>query len=171
MANTRFFELYNSIGYNDIKRFDELINSPFFNKSARLILLWKFLRPRIETESSVTSKEICEAIFINEKYTDSNFRMVLSSFVELAEEYLLQKEYLENEMERDIRLLEIFANRGMRKSFVMYLNIIEKELDKVQNRNSVYYYRKYFIECLKGKNSGGDIKAAREFAKKAYTSL
>ena len=171
MVNSRFYELFSALGHSDIESFDEFINSGFFNKNERVKKLWNYLKGHADGKEFPQKKHLEAAIFGNEKFSDSNFRMVISSFVKLAEEYLLQKKYSKNMMERKIRLLEIFENKGMRKSYLMYLKEIEDELDKDQERDSVFFYRKYFIECLKAKTSGGDIKAAREFAKKAFFAL
>lgn len=171
MKNSRFLELFFILNHNDIKGFDELVNSVYFNKNERVKRMWDLMKEHYEDPQTVSKEMLTQAIFPGEKFNESNFRMVISAFVKLAEEYLLQKEYRVNSMERNIRLLEIFEQRGMRKSYSKYLREIENELDKEQKKDSVYYYRKYFVECLKAKNSGGDIKAARDFAKKAYTSL
>lgn len=171
MINSRLYELFTALGQSDLERFDEFMNSVFINKNERVKRLWNFLKGYADASEFPHKKSLEAAIFGNEKFSDSNFRMVVSAFVKLAEEYLLQKEYSKNRMERKIRLLEIFEKRGMRKSSSMYLKEIEDELDKEQEKDSVYFYRKYFIECLKAKTSGGDIKAARGFAKKAYEAL
>lgn len=171
MKNSRFHELLFILAHNDIKRFDELINSSFFNKSERVKRLWSLLKKHFDDPKMLSKEMLIQAVFPGEMYNESNFRMVVSAFVKLTEEYLLQKEYNVNRTERNIRLLEIFEKRGMRKSYSKYIREIENELDKEQKKDSVYYYRKYFIECIKAKNSGGDIKAARVFAKKAYEAL
>jgi hypothetical protein len=171
MANTRFFEVLSILKHNDHKIFDDLLNSPYFNKNLRVKNLWNYVKVHTDGYEFLQKEDISTAIFKNEKFTESNYRMVISAFVKLVEEYMLQKEYNENEMEKKIRLLEVFEKRGMKKSFSMYLKKVENELDRNQKKDSVYYYRKYFIECLKAKTSGGDIKTARGFAKKAFQNL
>ncbi len=164
MLNSRFFELFSALRSSDHKKFEEMVNSPFFNKNSRVSKLWEYLKAKGDNDEDLSKQKIAQAVFGNEKFSDSNFRMVIASFVKLAEEYLLQAEYTMNKTERKIRLFEVFLNRSLQKSFRMYLNEIEKELDQAKEKDSAHYYRKYFIECIKIRSGyGGDKKAAKKY--------
>ncbi|MBZ0201771.1 MAG: hypothetical protein K8I03_02005, partial [Ignavibacteria bacterium] len=144
MLRTRFFEIFYLLNAGDRKRFEEMVYSPYFNKNSRVIKLWEHLKANGEEDENLSKANIAKAVFGTERFSDANFRMVIASFVKLVEEYLLHEEYAKNEMERKIRLLEIFQGKNLQKSFRMYLNEIENELDKVKKKDSTYYYRKYF---------------------------
>lgn len=166
MTNTRLYEMFQSLNHIDYKRFEEIVRSPFFNKSERVCRLWAYLKEKGDMDDNFTIEKISAAVFGNEKFNNANLRMVISSFVKLIEEFMLEKEYEQNEPEAKIRLLEIFLKKGLVKSYSKYLNEIERELDKTRKKDSTYYYRKYYVECLKiASGKGGDKIAAREYKK------
>ena len=44
MQKTKLVEIIQALDDKEVKRFDEYINSPFFNKNEKVIVLLKFLR-------------------------------------------------------------------------------------------------------------------------------
>ncbi len=164
MQKSRLYELFITLNHKDYKRFDDLVNSPFFNKSIRVKNLWNYLKENGGYDDNFKKELIAEAAFGNNKYNDSNFRMVISAFVRLLEEFYLQKVYEQNLCEKKIRLAEIFFEGNCSKSFKMYINEIETELDKSKIKDKTYWHRKYSLECLKIKgNLGGETAAARKY--------
>ncbi|MBE2225933.1 MAG: hypothetical protein IAE93_01260 [Ignavibacteria bacterium] len=167
MLRSRLFEVFCSLSHKDFKRFDDLVYSPYFNKSERIKKLWLFLKNNGDSDDIFSKDKLAEVVFGNEKHSEANLRMVIAGFVKLVEEFQLQKEYEYNRMEKNIRLLEIFLKNQNRKSFMMLLKQTENELDKAKKKDRIFYYRKYYIENLKiSANTGGDKKAAREYWKK-----
>lgn len=171
MGRSRLFEMFCSLSHKDYKQFEDLVNSPYFNKSERVKKLWLYLKATGDSDDAFTKEKISKAVFEDENFNEANLRMVIAGFVKLIEEFYLHKEYNSNQMEKNIRLLEVFLKNLNAKSFRMQLKIIENELDKTRKKDQIYYYRKYYIEKLKiASNTGGDKKAAREYWKKIYVN-
>ena len=155
------------ISHRDYKQFEDLVNSPYFNKSERVKKLWAYLKINGESDDAFNKNKVGKAVFGNENYNDANLRMVIAGFVKLIEEFYLQKEYKVNQIEKNIRLLEIFLNNQCTKSFLMLLKQTENAVDKTKKKDQTYYYRMYYIENIKiAANTGGDKKAAREYWEK-----
>lgn len=165
MYKTRLFEMFNSLKESDYKDFGEIVHSPYFNKSSRVINLWNYLLENNEEPDAFSKEKIIKAVFGEEKFNDANFRVVIAAFVKLTEKYYLVKEMESGELDCKIKLLEVFQNRKLKKSYSMYIKEIESELLHVKKKNTEYYYRMYFIECVKLIEGTGSLPLAKKYLK------
>lgn len=143
--------MVSAIRIADHKRFTELVDSPYFNKNERVKRLWKWVLENPKTDFS--KKELIKAIRMDPPSTEAdpglkpaNFRMVLSDFVKLAEVFLLLEE---NDIlkEQNERLIEIFKEKGLTKSYSKYLRLLKENAGKEDNKGVTYYNDLYLIEC------------------------
>lgn len=157
-----------AIKFTDPKRFGELVDSPYFNKNERVKRLWKWLMEKYITAPQspllkgkggskqnffFTKEELEEAVRMDPSSGEAdqglkpaNFRMVLSDFVKLAEIFLLT-EGIDITAEQNEKLMEIFKEKGLIKSYNKQLRLLKLKTGKEDSKDITYYNNLYLIEC------------------------
>ncbi len=168
MKKTRFQEMVSVLQKENIKRFSELVDSPYFNKNERVKRLWKWVQenPRAEYSKEELRKAVLEDNASGEQnsgITEANFRMVLSDFVKLAELFLLLEEKDIIAAQRDL-LIDILKAKGAEKSYRKHIQLIKQKVKAETNKDTEYYNLLYILECEE--LSGGKRKKRGESLEK-----
>lgn len=142
MKKSRFAEMLSALDIKDHKRFTELVDSPYFNKNERVKNLWKWIQENPKT--GYTKQELMEAA--GEGLNYANFRMVLSDFVKLVEDFLVLESGAIYEAEKEA-LIEICREKKLSKSYSKYLRITIQRCNETKEKDTAYYNRMYSLEC------------------------
>lgn len=171
MKKTRFQEMVSALQKENIKRFTELVDSPYFNKNERVKRLWKWVLENPKAEYS--KEELRKAVLAdnisveqNSGITEANFRMVLSDFVKLAELFLLLEENELIDTQRD-SLIDILKTKGAEKSYRKHILLTKEKVKDETNKDTEYYNLLYMLECEV--LSGGNRKKLNESLEKINT--
>ena len=120
MQKTKLVEVIQGLNDKEIKRFDEYVNSPFFNKNDKVIELLKFLRkyhPNFDN-SRFTKENAYKAVFgARQKFNVQKLRNIMSQLFKLLEAYLVQLEFDVDKDFHNISLLAALDKRYMDKQF------------------------------------------------------
>ncbi len=90
MYNSSLVEIIKSFSSSDIKRFDEFLNSPFFNKKPTVIKLWDDLKsfyPEFNSKE-ISKKNTYERIVPGKKYNYGTMKNMIFDLTKLAEIFL-----------------------------------------------------------------------------------
>jgi len=142
MKKSRFAEMLSALDIKDHKRFTELVDSPYFNKNERVKNLWKWIQENPKT--GYTKQELMEAA--GEGLNYANFRMVLSDFVKLVENFLVLEAGAVKEAEEEA-LIEICREKKLSKSYRKYLRITKQRCIETKEKDTAYYNKMYSLEC------------------------
>ncbi len=142
MKKSRFAEMLSALDIKDHKRFTELVDSPYFNKNERVKNLWKWIQENPKT--GYTNQELMVAA--GERLNYANFRMVLSDFVKLVEDFLVLKSGAIKEAADEV-LIEICREKKLSKSYRKYLRITKQRCIETKEKDTAYYNRMYSLEC------------------------
>ncbi len=145
MRESKLTEMVKGITPVEFKRFGEFLNSPFHNKSRKIIQLYELINFNYDgfDANIITNDRIARAIFNGEGDKDQNVRTLISSFTSLLEEFLIIEELNKNSIQQKTFLLRSLRDRNILKTFDM----ISKEISEIQqkdfNRNTDYYYNEF----------------------------
>ncbi len=145
MRESKLTEMVKGITPVEFKRFGEFLNSPFHNKSRKLIQLYELINFNFDgfDANIITNEKIAKAIFNGEGDKDQNVRTLISSFTTLLEDFLIIEELNKNSIKQKNFLLKSLRDRNILKTFDM----ISKEISEIQqkefNRNTDYYYNEF----------------------------
>ncbi|HMT11225.1 MAG TPA: hypothetical protein PKA39_06335 [Ignavibacteria bacterium] len=142
MKKSRFAEMLSALDIKDHKRFTELVDSPYFNKNERVKNLWKWIQENPKT--GYTKQELMEAA--GERLNYANFRLGLSDFVKLVENFLVLESGAIKEAEEEA-LIEICREKNLSKSYRKYLRITKQRCNETKEKDTAYYNRMYSLEC------------------------
>jgi len=154
MTKTRIvlcIELLKTFSEDELNRFDEFINSPFFNTNKKLCLLYKKLRRYALNTPNFTDEirlKIYKDVFGRSPNKlsaaqQNTLNKSLSSLLTLTEKYIMV-EQLEHHEATQYDLL--FPELIKREQMLLYnrrLKAIQKKLDSEQKKGVNYYTNKY----------------------------
>lgn len=179
MKNTRFSEMLSAVNSTSVKRFTELVCSPYFNKNTRLTRLWRWITVNQREDNNYSEEELLNAIEPDEssqtKISPANFRMVISDFVRLAEVFLLLEGGDIIEAQRS-ELIDILKEKGLSKSYNKHLRLLKEQTASAGNKDVSYYNNLYFIECEEivmdaQKNKGQRLAAINKLTDLVWISM
>jgi len=147
MENTKLIQLLKTFNRLEINDFGKLVRSPFFNESPKLILLYEMLKenyPDFEP-SSFDKRSIFKKLYPQEKiYNDKKIRSILNLMLDLAEEYLLQKEIKKDEIGTERYLLSQYFSRKLESHFKKILKKMDETIEKSRLINNKYFQNRYY---------------------------
>src|SRR4030095_4068883 len=141
MRESKLTEMLKGISPPEFKRFGEFLNSPFHNKSKKILQLYDLIAENFEDfdANKVTKEEISIKLFPEDINNDQNARTLISNFTTLLEEFLILILESENhDIPKKINLLKSLRDRNILKTFDMTSKEIIDQNQKEFNRNAEY---------------------------------
>ncbi len=140
MRNHKLFQVLDSLEKKELGQFKKYLASPFFNHRKDVILLFEYLVQEQKKKKPKLSKEdIFRAVFPNEKYVDTEFHLVMSYLFKLIEKFISIGEYLKDENESTLRLMQSYRKRGLPKHFSQTAGRLRQNLQKQACRDHQYF--------------------------------
>lgn len=145
MQQFRVIEVFSTFSKDDVKKFSEYLNSPFFNKSAKLIRLYESLivfHPEFNSKH-LNEKRIFKLVNPDLSFNISTLRNLLHELSNAANHYLAVINF--NEKQFDIKdcLREELLKRNLKK--LLEASILKSELlfRDVKEFDAIYFLNKY----------------------------
>ena len=88
MNNSKLIELLSAFDKREWRRFEEFLESPYFNKAAEMIHLAKRVKTAIETKEGMNKKSLFESFSNGADLSDKKMNHLLSQLLKLAEQFL-----------------------------------------------------------------------------------
>ncbi len=159
MRESKLTELVKGISPVEFKKFGEFINSPYHNKSRKIVQLYELINFNHEDFDAniITNDKIAKGIFNGKSDKEPNVRTLISRFTALLEEFLILEELNSNVIEGKTFLLRSLRDRNILKTFDM----VSKEISEIQqkdfNRNTDYYYNEFTFNEIALNYRGEDL--------------
>ncbi len=149
MHKTKLFKLIKSLSKKEFNQLEAYIDSPFFLKKnknpLKLYLALAAYAPKFDS-NELTKEVIFKAVYPNVNYNDGKMRNLLSRTVKIVDNYLLYLDNEEDEFGRDKRLSEVYNKRNIESEFFNYSRRLLAELEKVEQKDTAYYFNKFSLE-------------------------
>jgi len=147
----------------EIKKFEEFLKSPFFNKNSRINLLFNELikfYPEFK-KKELTREYLFKKVFGSTNFNDSSIRNLLSDLLKLAEDFIAHQAIAKNVPEKHRIINDVMIERKAYNFMSKNMRIAEDELSKTVLKTPFYYYykAKYSSQKLKA-----NIEQNREYA-------
>lgn len=115
MENSKLITHLSALTTNEMRRFGEFVDSPFFNKHEDTKKLFEILRENKDRWARITKQEVYALIF-SDKYQEFKINNLMFNLMELLKEFLGQLEYSQSNGKSDF-VLKGTLNRWMWKLF------------------------------------------------------
>ena len=89
MISRNLILILSGFSRSEFLKFDDFVNSPYFNKEPRVKLLWSSLKEYYPDYSKATKEEIFGKIYPGKEFVESRIRNLCSDLNLLAEKFLM----------------------------------------------------------------------------------
>jgi hypothetical protein len=150
MQKSKLISLFRTLSKDELKRFNDFVSSPYFNKNSNVIKLFNYLEnyyPRYDSDK--LNKEIVyDEIFPRRSYNIKIIKNLMSVFLRLVEEFIEHERYEKNPAGKYNYLLEELLNR---KQHIIFRNKMEDAiaLSEKLNIDEGLFYNNYMLYSLK----------------------
>lgn len=145
MINHKIIEILSTFSKDEIKRFREYLNSPFFNKSAKLIKLFEVLiefYPEFDSKN-FTEEKIFKKVNPGLNFNISTFRNLLFDLANAAEDFLTVINIMGRDIEKADYLRDELFQRNLSKQLESVIKKSQVMLNEVKNFDSGYYLNNF----------------------------
>ena len=115
MIRSKFVDILNAFSEEELSDFGKYVNSSYFNTNKKLISAFGFFRKYSGRYNSngCTKEKLYEEVFGGTGYRDTEVRKILSALTRLAEGFLAQKAFENDDFERNIGLAGKLISKGL----------------------------------------------------------
>lgn len=153
MIKSKLFILLKTLSENEIARFGEFLNSPYFNKSKTLIKLFKEYRKSHPDFENLTKEKAFSAAFPDKVFNEVLLRNYNSDMLKLAEDFLTQINLNRNNIFLNERLLNELNHRCLYSLFEKNYYSILKSVEDSPYPDVDYFFNKFIITEEKNQNT------------------
>ena len=148
MQNSKLINVISTFSTKEIRRFDEYLNSPYFNKNELATKLYEFCKadyPKFRI-SKIDRRDAFSYVFQTEAFSEQKLRYVMTDLVKLLEDYLSITQYEKKPIRQKQNLLRELSERKLNKYFQSSLDIAQSMRSKNAYRDAAYFYDQYALE-------------------------
>lgn len=141
MKNSSLEKIFQSFSDEEHIRFEDFINSPFFNKAVYVKNYYQRLREMCPGFKNIDEKkpDIFKSLYPERAYNDSTVRKLNSELLKLAEEFLITISLKDKTYLRNNTLLKELDKRKADNLFDKRLNYSYKLLEREDSQNEEYF--------------------------------
>ncbi|MGB0839233.1 MAG: hypothetical protein ACPGXL_03775 [Chitinophagales bacterium] len=131
----------------EIKRFEEYVRSPFYNKNEKVIQLIQIIRKAYPNwqSRSLANKKVFAKIFPKERFDERKVRYIMSYLTKLLEGFMTYMELEADKIDQTRLFLVGLTKRELQNYFEANFDNVKVALDKTTIRDSKHYFDSYTI--------------------------
>jgi|GEM_PF-3584699 len=143
MINTNLLEIIRTFSADEMKKFEEMIRSPYFNKNNPLIKLFEQIKKQYPKLKSVNLKkeDIYLKMFPDKKYNYGSMKNIIYDLQKLCEKFIVIQEMTLDEFDVNRYLINGLRNKKLTNLYEKKL----KELD-ISLKGKEFIDDKYFLK-------------------------
>jgi hypothetical protein len=148
LLSSKLISILKTFSARELNAFKKLVGSSFFNVNEDVSALFfelKRLFPEFD-EKQTEKKSIYKKVFPGKRYNEQTLRYVMTDLTRLLEEFLVQKQFGENETLRKHLLMQSLNQRDLDKYFLQHMNDAYSAQEKSPYRDTIYYERQALLE-------------------------
>lgn len=138
------FLFLNYLSKKELSSLSKFVHSPYFNSNRKLTAAFEYaesLYPSIR-EEDISAVNLAAAIGESNAMDPVNYRKLVSDFTKLLEEFLLQIEFENDDLYRNLLTLRYLRSRDIKSRFDRHYNELINRLNAEFSRDGDYYYVK-----------------------------
>ncbi len=114
-------------------RFDQFLQSPYYNQNQKTIALWRHLR-EYQPSQTLRKQDVFEQLWPQESFQDQRMRDVLSQLFRLLKQFMVVEEQQRDARYQKILLLRQLKKRRLARSFRIEAKALSRELAQSEQR-------------------------------------
>lgn len=148
MIKCHFVDVLKTFNPDEIRKFRDFLDSPYFNKRKKLLELFDYIKDYYPffTDENFTRENIFNKLYPDEKYSYGKINEGLSGLYQLSINFLRQASFENNDVYPDVTFVEELRKRSLKNIF----NLFEKNSDlkktKFTNIDSNLFLKQYLLQ-------------------------
>lgn len=149
MGKSEIYGLLRVFEAKELKKFSEFLNSPYFNKSRKLIEVFEYVRKfhPLYSDIRLDREAISGSLYPGAEYNDSTIRNLLSDLHKTALEFLAYENFSSTKTDKHRYLLKEISRRNLEDEFEKAIENFEKAAE--EGLDYRYFLAKQEIESGK----------------------
>jgi len=141
MKEIKLYNLLNSFSRKELNELEDFVSSRIFNKNKSLIKLHEYISKNYKKfiNDTYSKHEIFNYIFKNEKFSETKYWKLISSFALIIDKYLMFKEYSVDHYYQKNHLLEAYRRRNIKKQYSYLSKEIKKNYSNEFNKGLNFF--------------------------------
>lgn len=151
MLKSTVLEIIRSFTTEDIRRFEDFLKSPFFNKNSNAIRLFSLIKKySSDFDNLKLGKEnLWQELFPGKTYNYGTMKNLIFELKKLAVKYIAIDEIERNKLEEDEIIIRALGKRNVLKFFIAKVNEVEKKYSMGNLRKLNIEFEDYFSLMFK----------------------
>jgi hypothetical protein len=162
VQQTKLIQLLKSYSSREIKRFDNFLDSPYFNKNQQLLRFYRLLsvhHPKMES-SKLAKEKVYVRLYGKLEYKDKTMRDLTSELFKLAKTFLIHEEVGKNDLEASVILQQWLTDHKLDKFQKSELDNRKILLDTYTQKDNRYYHHQWLYQLHKFEVTGTNLQDA-----------
>lgn len=150
MKDSSLLELLRSFSEAELKEFDSMVKSPFFNKKTSITKFWNLVRKYAPEFNSpnLQRENIYQKLLPGKPYNYGTMKNLIFGLSKLCEKYIELKVYDSKTVDCQLNYADGLLQRGLTVPFEKSLKQIEKSAEDM-SIDAGYHYKKFLAEVLR----------------------
>ncbi|MBS1519088.1 MAG: hypothetical protein JSS91_13460 [Bacteroidetes bacterium] len=151
MTKSKVILLLKTFSSDEIKSFNDFLNSPYFNKNKTVCSLFSILKNlypefnEVKTDKGILYKKL----FTGKEYNEQVMKNLISGLYKLCREFLETESFRKDKHERKLNLLKQLIPRNADQVYSGEVKNFEKELGDLSELSEKSFYYLFQLEELK----------------------
>ena len=143
MQKSQLIFLYHSLSSKEIKAFKLWLSSPSHNKSPLVQSLFEWLEQQKSGEQVYVRHEAFQYLFPHKRFDDAKLRLLMFQLFRCMQAFLIDQDYQQKPIRRQIHLASIYRQRGLDKLFGQTIKNVKQKQQEQALRDADYYDREF----------------------------
>lgn len=151
MVNCHFVDILKTLNPNELPRFRDFLDSPFFNKRKKIVKLFDVMKDYYPffTDINFTRESIFEKVYPGEQFNYAKINEGLSALYKLSLNYIKQVANENNRIFCDIPFLEELRKRSLKNIFALQSKDIYLKINNFEDLDSNVFLKQYLVQIEK----------------------
>lgn len=157
MKKSKLVDIFKVISVQEMRSFNEYVQSPYFNKRQDVIQFCSYLTKQAKAnfpDKKIEQEQCWQAVFPSKKFNKKEMAHLMSRLNQLAEDFLAQRHFEEKQSKLAFYKLEAFAKSSLNKHYQQLLKTIKKELDSSSLEDADQLWNQYTLAQIQDYHFG-----------------
>ncbi len=150
MNSSKLISILQCLSKRELKRFEDFVASPFFNKKQEVMVFYAFLlqyAPDFEDINMSKQNAFNYVLPQKKTYQEKLVGYWMSDLLKLVEDFLAQEELQRNPIQKGVYLLDIYNKWQLEKPFQSIIRPLRKHQESAIHYDHSYYYHEFLLHA------------------------
>lgn len=148
MKNSHLIFILRTFSKKEVRDFRKWNQSPSHNQRDDVIALFEYLvaGSHLAEEKYLKKERIYSKLFSKAEFDDARLRQTMHFLLKSIEEYLIYKEFREDQVQAKLVLADIYRKRKLDKVFQKTINGVQQLQERSELKDKVYLRNEYLLQ-------------------------